>query len=79
MQCPRIHKACKPKLTNASQPLKPRVINDALDSVERYGYETINRVVDYFFSLQCNRRGMVSDIMCNFKSFMNRKISFFNG
>lgn len=79
MQSPWIHKAGKSKLTNASKPLEPRVVNDSLDSVERYGYETINRVVDYFFSLQCNSRGMVSDIMCNFKSLMNRKISFFNG
>ena len=79
MQGPWINKACKSKLTNTSQPLKPRVIDNALNSFERYGYETINRVVDYFFSLQCNSRGMVSDIMCNFKCFMNRKISFFNG
>ena len=79
MQGPWINKARQSKLTNTSQSLKPRMIDNALNSFERYGYETINRVVDYFFSLQCNSRGMVSDIMCNFKCFMNRKISFFNG
>jgi len=79
MQGPWINKARQSKLTNTSQSLKPRMIDNALNSFERYGYETINRVVDYFFSLQCNSQGMVSDIMCNFKCFMNRKISFFNG
>lgn len=68
MKCSGINEIGESQLANPAKPLKPGVLNNVVDDFKRYGNETINRVVNYFFLVQSNTCVSGSINMCNFSS-----------
>ena len=68
MKCPGINEIGETQLANPAKPLKPGVFNDVVHNFKRYGNETINGVVNYFFLVQSNTCVPGSINMCNFSS-----------
>lgn len=46
--CPGIDKACQTQLFYVSQALKPRVLDNVINQIARYAYESIDWIVNNF-------------------------------